>query len=264
MVITSHQPGFTTSMYNSVWGVARRLQSANPNDRTVDNSQTSQRNDVSSTVGQNPPLSSWRVRRFASKAGIVALFAALAFAPSVSSRAACSPATLLRPSSQWKNIEVQDTPLGSNIGLFDLATSSLSSTRLDSMFTPFLQEQQNSVLAEKTDQSGLINGMNLAQQPLEPTSQEVIMSKAIYPADLMKEYKVLVRKKHLGMLPVREQKRLAELREKIQTLSHQDEKSQSAVRQVKEVNASLSSLKTKITARIAQRKAEKQEVKRDA
>lgn len=57
-------------------------------------------------------------------------------------------------------------------------------------------------------------------------------------------------------LSPQQERELAEVRQELQAISRQDERAQSAARQMKEVNASLGALEAQVDARIAQREAE--------
>ena len=80
---------------------------------------------------------------------------------------------------------------------------------------------------------------------------------APYPDDLLEKYKALVRLGYLGILLPQQEHELAHLKQEIQAISRQDERAQSAARQVEEVIASLEALEAQVDVRIAQREAER-------
>ena len=83
------------------------------------------------------------------------------------------------------------------------------------MFTASPSEMQDVVFTVETGTQALSsNGINLAGETPELSAPKAPMKKSIYPDDVMKEYKLLVHEKHMGRLSVRQQKRLAELRER--------------------------------------------------
>ena len=93
MVVTSQEPGFTSSAIKSVWGVSRQVLGASPNDQTGSESSgpTSVTGSGGPTSGTALRLPGWRVRRFAAQAGLTAILAALALTPNVSHAMAPSP-----------------------------------------------------------------------------------------------------------------------------------------------------------------------------
>lgn len=88
-----------------------------------------------------------------------------------------------------------------------------------------------------------------AARPVKPSSPT-------YLDDLLERYKALLRQSSVTPLSPQQERELAEVRQELQAISRQDERAQSAARQMKEVNASLGALEAQVDARIAQREAE--------
>ena len=120
-----------------------------------------------------------------------------------------------------------------------------------------------------------ITGVTLSGQPVTssdnpPSSsgtratQQILPSPPIYPNDLLQKYKELVRQGYTGQLSPEQDRQLAAIREEIQTISREDERSRVALSRVQDANASLETLEAQVDARIAQRKAERSEVERTA
>lgn len=224
--------------------------------------------DLSDTQASPGPArrdSGWRMKRFVAKVGFVAAVATFGL-PGIQRPTTVRPiaasAGLPRVSASSVTEGTFQAP-GPNGSYNDAVASDIahpwSWTPIIGILTPthttdtWVGVRNEIVFSEETN----IHGMDIAGKVSVDLSNNSFLPAAIYPDVLMSEYKTLMREQRIGRLTARQEKRLAEVRYSIQTISHSDEKSQQAARTIREVNLSLADMEERVDARIKERIAEK-------